>query len=140
MVDRHDIHDIRHLHGADEGVVVGKYVTVANAGVVLIALPDHPFDETAHGVDMHHDSVRQRYRIAFGRVDCNHHLADLPPAGGSRNAARHLARRHAEGTKLGVERLEFQRVLLAQGELGHTVIAPVRRIALRIRASVRAAW
>ena len=29
--DRHDVHDVRHLHGADEGIVVGEDVAVADA-------------------------------------------------------------------------------------------------------------
>ena len=51
----------------------------------------------------------KRHRVAFRRVDGDHHLADLAHAGRGRDAARHFARRDAEGAQLGVQRLEFQR-------------------------------
>src|SRR5206468_12841144 len=95
MKDRHDIHDIRHLHGADEGVIIGEDVAVANGGIVLIAVADHPFDETAHCVDMHHDAVGKRYGIAFGRIDRDHHLTHFANTRRSGYAPRHFARRYA---------------------------------------------
>ena len=109
--DRHDVHDVGHLHGADEGVVVGEDVALADARVFLVAVPDHPFDEAAHRMDVHHDAVGKRDGVALGRVDGDHHLADLAHAGRRRDTARHLARRHAVGAQLGVQRFEFQRIL-----------------------------
>ena len=38
MEDRHHVHDVGHLHGADEGVVVGEDVAVADARVFLVAV------------------------------------------------------------------------------------------------------
>ena len=123
MEDRHHVHHVGHLHGADEGIVVGEDVAVADARVLLVAVADHPFDEAAHRVDMHHDAVGERDRVAFRRVDGDDHLADLAHAGRGRDAAGHFARRDAIGAQLGVQRLEFQRILVAQRELGDAVIA-----------------
>ena len=114
---------VGHLHGADEGIVVGEDIAVADARVLLVAVADHPFDEAAHRVDMHHDAVGERDGIAFGRVDGDHHLADLAHAGRGGDAAGHLAGRDAIGAQLGVQRLEFQRILVAQREFGDAVIA-----------------
>ena len=37
VIDRHDVHDVGHLHGADEGIVVGEDIAVADAGIRLVA-------------------------------------------------------------------------------------------------------
>ena len=123
VIDRDHIHDVGHLHGADEGVVVGEDVARVDARVLLVPVADHPFDEAAHGVNVHHDAVGERHRIAFRRVDGDHHLADLAHAWRGRDPPRHFARRYAERAQLRVQRLEFERVLLAKRQLRDAVVA-----------------
>ncbi len=120
---RHHIHDVGDLDRTDEGIVVGEDVSVADARILLVSVSDHPFDEPAHRVHMHHDAVRKCDCIAFRRVDRHHHFADFPHARGGRDAARHFARRDAIGTQFRMQRLEFQRVLPAQAKFGDAVIA-----------------
>ena len=79
--NRHHVHHVRHLHRADERIIVGENIARADARVLLVTLLDHPFDEAAHGVHMHHDAVGERHRVAFRRIDRNHHLADFAHAG-----------------------------------------------------------
>src|SRR5439155_2293809 len=40
--DRHHVHDVGNLDGADEGVIVSEDIAVANAGIGLVAFADHP--------------------------------------------------------------------------------------------------
>ena len=123
MEDRHHVHHVGNLHRADEGVVVGEDITVAYAGIVFVTVADHPFDEAAHRVDVHHDAVGERNGVAFRRIDRHHHLAHLAHAGRGGDTAGHFARGNAVGAQLGVQRLELQRVLVAQFQFGDAVIA-----------------
>ena len=113
MEDRDHVHHVGALHRADEGVVVGEDVAVADTRVVLVVLADHPLDEAAGGVHVHHDAVGQRHGVTLGRIERDHHLAHLAYAGRGRDAPRHLARRDAGGAQLDVQCFVFERVLLA---------------------------
>ena len=100
--DRDNIHHVRHLDVSNKRIVVSKDIAGTNPWIIFVIVANHPLDEPAHRVDMHHNPEREDDAIALGGIQANNTLSHLADSRRCRDALGGLASGDNRRTKSGM--------------------------------------